>query len=132
MLALEKKEQVVLVRQYRQPAGEVLLEIPAGKLEPGEEPLACARRELLEETGLTGTKWNQLCTFYPSPGFCDELIYLFMVEQLSNAEATSSDPEENIEIVILPLEEAWQQVVRGGIKDGKTIIALQFAMIQRT
>ncbi len=132
VLALNNNGEVVLVRQHRQPTGEILLEIPAGKLEPNEGPLECARREMLEETGLTGLHWKELCTFYPSPGFCNEIIYLFQAENLSSAVSPTSDPEEKIAVEIIPLEEAWALIGSGQIKDGKTIIALQFAIIQRT
>lgn len=130
ILALSDIDEVVLVRQHRQPVGEIMLEIPAGKLEPNESPLECAQRELLEETGLKGAEWKQLCAFYPSPGFCDEIIYLFQVEDLSRAVSPTADPEEKIEVVNLSLQESWALITRGEIKDGKTIIALQYALIQ--
>ena len=132
VLALSDMDGVVLVRQHRQPVGEIMLEIPAGKLEPNEGPLECAKRELLEETGLKGAKWKQLCAFYPSPGFCDEIIYLFQAEELSRAVSPTVDPEEIIDVVNLSLKESWALITRGEIKDGKTIIALQYALIQRT
>ncbi len=129
ILALDDIGRVILVRQHRQPAGEILLEIPAGKLEPNEEPLDCASREMLEETGLEGSSWQELFSFYPSPGFCDETITLFLVENLSKATSPTSDPEEKIDVVSVPLNEAWAMIKQGRIKDGKTIIALQHAMI---
>lgn len=128
ILAITADNEVILVRQYRQPAGKVLLEIPAGKLEPGEEPLQCARRELLEETGLEAGRWKEIFTFYPSPGFCDEIIYLFAAESLKTGFSTAGDPEENIIVERVPLAEAWAQVEEGEIVDGKTIIALQAAV----
>ncbi len=130
MLVLDGKGGVVLVRQHRQPVGEILLEIPAGKLEPNEEPLQCARRELLEETGLEGKKWRELFSFYPSPGFCDEIIYLFQVEDLTAAVSPTTDPEERISVVKIPLAETPEMIKDGQIKDGKTIIALQAAMLR--
>lgn len=132
VLALNNSGEVIMVRQHRQPAGEIMLEIPAGKLELNEEPLECARREMLEETGLTGHNWKELCTFYPSPGFCNEIIYLFQVEQLNKAFSPTSDPDEKIAVENISLDEAWTMVKNGMIKDAKTIIALQFAMLQRT
>ncbi len=130
MLVLDGKGGIVLVKQHRQPVGQILLEIPAGKLEPNEEPLRCARRELLEETGLEGNKWQQLFSFYPSPGFCDEIIYMFQVEELSKAVTPSADPDERISVVTVPLAETPEMIKSGQIKDGKTIIALQEAMLQ--
>ncbi len=128
VLALDNQEKVVLVRQFRQPAAAVLLEIPAGKLDPGEEPLQCAQRELAEETGLQGESWRSLGWFYLSPGFCDEKIYLFQARGLSPAEPPlTTDEEETVEVVTLSLEEAFEKIDRGELKDAKTIIALQLA-----
>jgi ADP-ribose pyrophosphatase len=132
ILAFDGEGKVILVRQHRQPAAEILLEIPAGKLEANEEPLQCARREMLEETGYEGSDWREIFIFYPSPGFCDEKIYLFRAEGLKEAESSTSDPDENLELTAIPLKNAWDMVIRGEIKDGKTIIALQYAMIEAT
>lgn len=131
ILVINTQDEVVLVRQHRQPAGEILLEIPAGKIEPNEEPLECARRELLEETGLHADRWIELAWFYTSPGFCDEKVYLFQAEGLKKAVSPTSDAEENIRKETVPLTEAWEMITDGRIKDGKTIIAVQFAMIER-
>lgn len=127
ILALEDRDKVVLVRQYRQPAGSVLLEVPAGKLDPGESPLQCAQRELAEETGLQGADWKQLACFYPSPGFCDEKIYLFLARKLAAAQPLAADEDESVEVVTIPLAEALGMLRGDGIKDAKTMIALQFA-----
>ncbi len=131
ILAVDENQEVVLVRQHRQPAGEVLLEVPAGKLEPNEEPMECARRELAEETGLTAGRWQELISFYTSPGFCDELIYLYIAEDLSRGSAAAADPDENIREEVISLAEAGKMILEGRIKDGKTIIALQCAMLKR-
>lgn len=131
ILALDDQERVVFVRQYRQSAGEILLEIPAGKIEPHEDPLHCARRELLEETGLVGESWKEVVWFYASPGFCDEKIYLFQAITLTAAVSPVQDPDEELRVVKVPLGEALQMVARGQVKDAKTIIALQYAFIQR-
>jgi len=116
---------------HRQPAGEVLLEIPAGKLEPNEEPQDCASRELTEETGLKAGTWQEIGSFYTSPGFCDEKIYLYMAENLAEGISATSDPEENIRKELISLPEAGKMIADGRIKDGKTIIALQYAMLQK-
>ena len=131
VLALNEHEEVILVRQHRQPAGKILLEIPAGKLEPDELPLECAQRELLEETGLAAGKWNEIYKFYPSPGFCNEVIYLFLAEILNCAVSPTTDPDENIAIVKIPFKKAMSLIESGEIIDGKTIIALQFLMIDK-
>ena len=131
VLALNEQEEVILVRQHRQPTGQILLEIPAGKLEPDELPLECAQRELLEETGLVGERWKEILKFYPSPGFCDEIIYLFLAEILSCAVSPTTDPEENIAIVKMPLKKAASLIDNGELPDGKTIIALQYIMMHK-
>ncbi len=125
ILALNKEREVIFVKQHRQPFKEQLLEIPAGKLEPGEEPLECAKRELLEETGFVAATWNACGCYYPSPGFCDEKIYLFTAADLTAQVAASADPDENIEVEYIPLDRAGEMIENGAIKDGKTIIALQ-------
>lgn len=119
-----------MVRQHRQPAGKVLLEIPAGKIEPGEEPLVCARRELAEETGIQALKWEELISFYPSPGFCDEIIYIFRATDLTAAVAPEGDFDENLTSLKMPLDQLAKLISEGQIQDGKTIIALQFIICQ--
>ncbi len=132
MLALDEESNLVLVKQHRQPAGEILLEVPAGKLEPGEDPMDCAKREMAEETGLEGSTWQELFTFYPSPGFCDEKIHLYKVEGLYKAPAPVTDPDEKISVIRLPLKEVGDMIINGEIKDGKTIIAMQYALISNS
>jgi ADP-ribose pyrophosphatase len=128
VLALDHQGKVMMVRQFRQPAAAVLLEVPAGKLEPGEEPLHCAQRELAEETGLQAGSWRSLGWFYLSPGFCDEKIHLFLARELSPAEPPlTTDEEEAVEVIHLPLEEAFRMMDRGDLNDAKTVIALQLA-----
>jgi ADP-ribose pyrophosphatase len=126
ILVLDQKKRVLLVRQYRHATAGVLLEVPAGKLEPGEDPLSCARRELAEETGCRGGSWRELTWFYTSPGFCDEKIYLFLAEGVSEG-PPAPDGDEALEPLWINLSEARQAVLEGAINDAKTIIALQFA-----
>lgn len=131
IIALNEKEEVVLVRQHRQPAGDILLEIPAGKLEPGENPLDCARREMIEETGYDAEVLTELICFFPSPGFCDEKIYLFSAENLKRAEVEKTDPEERVATACIPMEKTMEMIISGEIVDGKTIIALQMIKLKR-
>jgi len=128
VLALDDQERVILVRQYRQPAAAVLLEIPAGKLDPGEEPLECAKRELAEETGLCGNSWRPLGWFYLSPGFCNEKIHLFLARELTSTHPLpTADLEEMVEVISLPLGELLEMAAQGELTDAKTVIALYLA-----
>lgn len=114
---------VSLIRQLRPAIDTVLLEIPAGRLNPSEEPLECARRELLEETGVSATTLIPLGTVYSSPGVFDELIHLFAATGLSQGLAQPEDDEE-IEVLRLPFIDVLQMASDGRINDAKTITAL--------
>ena len=118
--------QVMLIRQYRYAAGGYLYEIPAGRLDEGEDPAVCARRELEEETGCTAERVERLTTFYTTPGFVDEKIHLFMAVGLAMGEH-ARERDEFLEVVRMPLSEALEKVERGEIRDGKTIVGLLFA-----
>jgi ADP-ribose pyrophosphatase len=124
ILPLDETGNIVMVRQFRYTVGEVLLEAPAGKLEPGEDPLTCAARELAEETGLAAQRLTCLTRFYTSPGFSNELIHLFLAEGLTQAKAGTADDEEFIEVVRVPLPEAVAMVHDGRIKNAITVIAV--------
>jgi len=124
VLPLHDDGTVTLIRQLRPAVGRKLLEIPAGRLNPGEEPADCGRRELAEETGLSAGSIRPLGFFYPSPGVFDEVLHLFLGTDLAQG---TPDPEhyEEIETVRIPLEEALRMAVDDdGIRDGKTIVAL--------
>lgn len=115
---------VHLVRQYRDAIGQQLLEVPAGKLDPGEDPADCARRELREELGLTAGKLSRLTAFYSSPGFCDEILHVFLAEELTHGEE-DSDHEEFIEPEQRPLDPLPELLQE--LKDGKSIIGVMLA-----
>ncbi len=121
----EKEGKLLLLRQFRYPTGEVLLEIPAGKLEKGEEPAACAHRELLEETGFEAKGLHLLSQFYTSPGFCNETVYLFQAEEILHyQESPLGDGEENLQLAWLTREEAIEGIKNLWVKDAKTIIGI--------
>jgi ADP-ribose pyrophosphatase len=124
MLALDGERRVLLVRQYRYPVGRILLELPAGKLDPGEEPLACARRELAEETGVGARRWQQLGTLLTTPGFTDEAIHVFLATGLEPVEGASPDEDELLQAVRIPLWELEEMVRNGEVQDAKTLAAL--------
>ncbi len=119
VLPLTEEQELVLVKQYRYAAGEILLELPAGKRDEGEDPLICARRELKEETGYSATEMKIHSAFYTCPGFSDELIYLIIAKGLVEGEPCP-DEGEFIDVLTLPLEKAVRMVLDGEIKDAKT------------
>ena len=118
--------QVLLLRQYRYAASGFLYEIPAGRLDAGEAPESCARRELLEETGCSARAMSHLTTVFTTPGFTDERIHLFMAEGLTQGE-TRRESDEFIEVVPTPLTRALEMIRGGEIQDAKTALALLFA-----
>ncbi|HYU28397.1 MAG TPA: NUDIX hydrolase [Gemmatimonadales bacterium] len=116
---------VLLIQQYRYATNGSLLEIPAGRLDPGEDPEACGRRELLEEVGVTAGRLERLTTIWTTPGFTDERIHLFWASELS-AGKHAREPDEFIEVIPKPLSEALQLVRSGVITDAKTALSLLF------
>lgn len=116
--------KVVLVRQFRYAYGEELLEIPAGKLERGEDPAVAAKRELAEETGFVAETLAPICVLYPTPGYSDEKIYLYEAVNVRRGEMRL-DAEEFLDVVPVPLEEAYAMIGDGRIRDAKTVVALQ-------
>jgi ADP-ribose diphosphatase len=116
---------VLLIQQYRYAANGVLIEIPAGRLNPGEDPQVCAHRELLEEVGVKAGRVERLTTIWTTPGFTDERIHLFWASELT-ADKHAREPDEFIEVVPKPLSEAVQMVRSGEISDAKTALSLLF------
>ncbi len=123
IVPLLDSETVLLIRQYRQAVGEVLLEIPAGTLEPGESPDACAQRELEEETGYRAGQMRKLFSQYLAPGYSQEVLHVFLAEELYKGQA---DPEEDEELELVPtsVSEVVPMVLDGRIRDSKTIAGL--------
>ncbi len=118
--------RVALVRQYRHPAREELLEIPAGRIEEGETPEQCVRREIEEEIGARAGILQRLSVFYSTPGFCEEKLYVYLATQLTPVERRP-DHDELLDVIYLSFTEALEKVQRGEIADAKTIIALLLA-----
>jgi ADP-ribose pyrophosphatase len=116
-------ERLAAVSQWRQAAGADLLEIPAGTLEPGESPLATARRELAEECGLTAANWEQGPAFYTAPGFSTELLTLFLASGLTNADAEPPE-DEALERSWLTLKDALASIEDGRIRDAKSLVGI--------
>ncbi len=128
MVALDHEGGVFLVRQYRHATGEHLVEIPAGKLDADEDPMECARRELMEEIGCAARSWHRLASFYTSPGFSDEVLHLYLARGLVQGDA-SPDEDEFLEVMRVSLHEALSMVARGEIKDSKTVAGLALASL---
>jgi ADP-ribose pyrophosphatase len=123
VLPLHGDGTVTLISQLRPAVGRQLIELPAGRLDPGEDPAACGRRELLEETGLAAMELHALGTIFPSPGVFDEAIHLFAATGLSQ-HPPLPEADEEIATIRIPYEEALQMATDGRISDGKTIAAL--------
>ena len=123
VVALTENKEVLLVRQYRYPYAEILTEIPAGKRDPGEEPLVTGMRELEEETGYRAATYTPLGTLYPTPGCCDEVVYLYLATDLTAADA-HPDQDEFLEVERCPLDEMVARVLAGEITDAKTQIGI--------
>lgn len=116
---------ILMIRQYRYAAGGPLWEIPAGRLDQGEAPEACAHRELREEAGVTAGRLDRLTTIWTTPGFTDEAIHLFLAQDLKAATA-AREPDEFIEVVPRPLSEVLAGIRDGEIRDGKTVAGILY------
>lgn len=123
VLPIDENKNILLVKQFRKGAEKVMLEIPAGKSEAGEDPEACAMRELLEETGYTSSKLTYLGNFYPTPAYCSELIHIYKAENLI-FKGQKLDDGEFLELVTISIEDAYKMVLSNEITDAKTIIAI--------
>lgn len=125
ILALTNEKEIVMIRQFRKPAEEVLWELPAGTVEPGENLKNCARRELEEETGYYPRKIKKLITFFSTPGFCNERLTLFLAEDLEKKNK-NEDADEFIKVELIGIDKALRLVKENIIKDAKTIIGILF------
>jgi ADP-ribose pyrophosphatase len=117
--------QLLLIKQYRYAAGGYMYEIPAGRLEPGEEPARCAERELREETGCTAASILSLYTMYTTPGFTDERIHIFLATGLTRG-PSALESDEFLSVETIPLRRALEMIKSGEINDGKTAAAILF------
>jgi 8-oxo-dGTP pyrophosphatase MutT (NUDIX family) len=123
VVALNNRDEVCLIRQYRHAAGGWIWEVPAGRREPDEAPLLTAQRELAEEVGLQARDWQSLGEMLPSPGIFDERIHLYLAQGLSET-SVSHDELEYIEMHWVPLPQAMRWAIDGEISDAKTLVAL--------
>lgn len=123
VLALDGQQRVLVVSQYRYPYEQVLTELPAGKLEYGEDPAQAAVRELREETGAVAGQFESLGELYPSPGYCGEIIRMYLARDLSFGD-TDPDEDEFLNLERVPFEQMVERVLSGELKDAKTIAAV--------
>ena len=123
IMAVDEEENVYFVTQYRYPYAAEVFEIPAGKLEKGEEPLTCAIRELEEETGLKADKYELMATIYPTPSYTDEKLYVYLATGLTETEA-HLDEGEFLGVEKMPFEKAYSMAIAGEIHDAKTLVAI--------
>lgn len=126
VVAIDAEGRVCLLRQFRHVAGGWLTELPAGKLEGGEPPLECARRELVEEAGVSARRWEKLGEFFSSPGVLTEVIHLFLAQDLEPADASPED-HEVLEATWIPLRDAVDLAASGQLQDAKSLIGLLWA-----
>lgn len=129
VVPIDNEGNIHLVRQFRYPYGRAVLEVPAGKLERGEEPFPAARRELSEEIGAEAAEWTEMGEMLPTPGFCDELQHVYLARGLTFGR-THPDEDEFLEQVSMPLEEAVAMAVDGRLEDSKTVAAILRAWLR--
>ncbi|MFP4474065.1 MAG: NUDIX hydrolase [Desulfatibacillaceae bacterium] len=130
IVPLTEGNDVLLLKQYRHAAGGYIWEIPAGTLEESETALACAKRELVEETGHSSEVWEELTTIIPSPGYGDERITIFLARGLANGIDLDLDTDEVLEVHTIPLKRALEMVRSGEISDAKTVCGLFLASLR--
>jgi len=118
--------KIILVKQYRYPFDKVLLELPAGKLDRNEDPLTAAQRELKEETGYTTDKISKLGAIYTTPGFCTEVLHIYLAENLIAGEHEREEGELGMEVLEFTLKEIYNMILTGEIVDAKTICGIQY------
>ncbi|MCY9376590.1 ADP-ribose pyrophosphatase [Bacillus sp. T17B1] len=132
ILAVTDEGKIIMVKQFRKPLERAIVEIPAGKLEKGEEPEYTALRELEEETGYTAKKLTKITAFYTSPGFADEIVHVFLAEELSVLEEKRElDEDEFVEVMEVTLEDALKLVESREVYDAKTAYAIQYLQLKQ-
>lgn len=128
ILAVNDDNKIVMVKQFRKPANKVMLEVPAGKIDPGEEPLEAAIRELREETGYTSSEIVKLFSFFPSVGYSEEVLHLYLAKGLKPGK-TDFDDNEAIDVELWDLNRLYQMIKDDEIQDAKTMIAILYGKL---
>lgn len=127
ILPIDSKGNIYFVNQHRVGANKIILELPAGVLDEGEDPLECAKREIREEIGMAAQNFRELGGFYLAPGYADEFMTVYLATGLYES-PLDPDEDEFLDIVILPTAEVYQKAIAGKFQDGKTLAALLLAM----
>lgn len=129
VIAITEEKKILLINQFRKPLDKMIVEIPAGKLEKGEDPLECGKRELEEETGYKSDNLEFVMSFYTSPGFADEIIYIYFTDKIELGEI-NRDEDEFIDVIEVTLAEAEQLIEDQIIHDAKTVFAIQYLKLK--
>ncbi len=126
VLCVFENSDILLVKQYRHPFAKEVIELPAGKMDSNEDPLLCAQRELREETGYRATQWSKLTSIYTTPGFCNEILHIYLAQEMHLHEQGQAleEGEASIQLLRAPMQEAIAMIERGEIVDGKTIVGI--------
>ncbi|MBT5954843.1 NUDIX hydrolase [bacterium] len=127
VLPLLNENEVILVSQYRKPLEKTLLEIPAGLINPNEDPLNAAKRELREETGYTSLDWECLGEYYPTPGFCNEIYHVYLAKNLISG-VQDLDEDERISVEVFSVDKLKRYIKNNWIKDAKTVLAFYLSL----
>ncbi len=127
VVAITDQEKIILVKQFRYPLEKIILELPAGKLDHNEDPLNCAIRELEEETGYTTNEFVKLGSINTTPGFCTEELHIFLAKNLKEGDHKREEGEEGMEVLELSLDEIDEMIMKGEIKDAKSISGIYMA-----
>ena len=130
VVAVTLENKIVMVKQYRYPFDKFLLELPAGKLEKGEDPEVCASRELTEETGYRTKQITKLGSIYTTPGFCSEELHIYLAENLQPGDHCREEGEYGMEVFEYTLNEVTEMILDGRIKDSKTIAGISYYMMR--
>ncbi|MCQ6273805.1 NUDIX hydrolase [Bacillus sp. V3B] len=131
IIAITDENKIIMVEQYRKALEQIIIEIPAGKLEKDEDPAVCAKRELEEETSYECESLKLLNSFYTSPGFANEIVHVYVAKGLSKKEnAAGLDEDEFVNLIELTLDEALQATIDNRICDAKTVFAVQYLQLQ--
>ncbi len=129
--AIDEEDRILLVRQFRYPYGKEILELPAGKMEPGEDPRECGIRELQEECGCVADQFEKLTELYPTPGYCSEIIHVYTAQGLHQTQQ-HLDPGEFLDVLRVPFDEALAMVQSGKIPDAKTQVGILSLYVKRS